>query len=73
MAFPASKKLNDSQISQTVLVDWSIIVLDLVYLDYREMVRMASSSSMNRRNDEFVSFDEELKFPRIVRLAVGRK
>ena len=73
MAFPASKKLNDSQISQTVLVDWSIIVLDLVYLDYREMVRMASSSSMNRRNDEFVSFDEELKFPRIVKLAVGRK
>lgn len=73
MAFPASKKLNDSEISQTVLVDWSIIVVDLVYLDYREMVRMASSSSMNRRNDEFVSFDEELKFPRIVRLAVGRK
>ena len=73
MAFPASKKLNDSEISQTVLVDWSIIVLDLVYLDHREMVRMASSSSMNRRNDEFVSFDEELKFPRIVRLAVGRK
>ena len=73
MAFPASKKLNDSEISQTVLVDWSIIVLDLVYLDYREMVRMASSSSMNRRNDEFVSFDEELKFPRIVRLTVGRK
>ena len=73
MAFPASKKLNDSAISQTVLVDWSIIVLDLVYLDHREMVRMASSSSMNRRNDKFVSFDEELKFPRIVRLAVGRK
>ena len=36
------------------------------------MVRMASSSSLNRRDDEFVSFVDELKFQRIVRSLCGR-
>ena len=74
MAFPARKKLDDSQISQTVLVDWSIIRPDSVD---EEMVRMASSSSLNSRNDEFVSFVDELKFQRLVIfdcvMVVGRK
>ena len=42
-----------------------------------EMVRIASSSSLNSRNDEFVSFVDELKFQRLVIFdcvkVVGRK